>query len=90
MVTYVFGIIVMVHVNKRSKLILKYLVEDLTMIEKKIFFSFQISSILWSSDYKQIVTGQGHPNNHIHIWHYPSLQICHTLPGKWRIILTIV
>ena len=42
----------------------------------------QISSILWSSDYKQIVTGQGHPNNYIHIWHYPSMEKCHTLQGR--------
>lgn len=43
----------------------------------------QISSILWSSDYKQIVTGQGHPNNFIHIWHYPKMEKCHTLHGKY-------
>ena len=42
----------------------------------------QISSILWSTDYKQIVTGQGHPNNYIHIWHYPSMDKCHTLHGS--------
>ena len=42
----------------------------------------QISSILWSTDYKQIVTGQGHPNNYIHIWHHPSMDKCHTLHGS--------
>lgn len=42
----------------------------------------QISSILWSTDYKQIVTGQGHPNNYIHIWHYPTMDKCHTLHGS--------
>ena len=42
----------------------------------------QISSILWSTDYKQIVTGQGHPNNYIHIWQYPTMNKCHTLHGR--------
>ncbi len=42
----------------------------------------QVSSILWSTDYQQIVTGQGHPNNYIDIWHYPSMEKCHTLHGK--------
>lgn len=50
----------------------------------------QISSILWSSDYKQVVTGQGHPNNYIHIWYYPSLEICHTLPGHTSRILSLI
>ncbi|CAF0838233.1 unnamed protein product [Adineta steineri] len=50
----------------------------------------QISSILWSTDYKQIVTGQGHPNNFIHIWHYPSMEKCHTLHGHTSRILSLI
>ena len=80
MVIYVFGIIVMEHVKRRLKQTHKYEEKNTYVLIKKIIF--KISSILWSIDYKQIVTGQGHPNNFIHIWHYPSMEKCHTLHGK--------
>ncbi|CAF0725003.1 unnamed protein product [Adineta steineri] len=50
----------------------------------------QISSILWSTDYKQIITGQGHPSNDLCIWHYPSMEKCHTLRGHTSRILSVI
>ncbi|CAF0868742.1 unnamed protein product [Didymodactylos carnosus] len=50
----------------------------------------QVSSILWSSDYKELITGQGHPNNFLDIWHYPSMEKCHTLKGHTSRILSTI
>ncbi|CAB4027806.1 cell division cycle 20 homolog [Paramuricea clavata] len=33
----------------------------------------QISSILWSKDYKELITGHGFSNNQLSIWKYPSM-----------------
>ncbi|CAB4020020.1 cell division cycle 20 homolog, partial [Paramuricea clavata] len=32
-----------------------------------------ISSILWSKDYKELITGHGFSNNQLSIWKYPSM-----------------
>lgn len=33
----------------------------------------QVSSLLWSESYKEIVSGHGYPNNQLTIWQYPSM-----------------
>ena len=32
-----------------------------------------MSSILWSEEYKEIVTGHGYPRNQLTVWEYPSM-----------------
>jgi cell division cycle 20, cofactor of APC complex len=33
----------------------------------------QVTSLKWSTAYKEIVSCHGYPDNHISVWHYPSL-----------------
>lgn len=41
----------------------------------------QITSILWSRAYKEILTTHGYPKNHLSLWKYPSLKRIGDLPG---------
>lgn len=33
----------------------------------------QVSSIVWNSEYKELVTGHGFTQNQLTVWKYPSL-----------------
>ena len=33
----------------------------------------QVSSIVWNSDYKELITGHGFSQNQLTVWKYPSL-----------------
>ncbi|TPX61398.1 hypothetical protein SpCBS45565_g07293 [Spizellomyces sp. 'palustris'] len=41
----------------------------------------QVTSILWSLEYKEFFTSHGFPNNHLSIWKYPSLTKIGDLEG---------
>lgn len=34
----------------------------------------QVSSILWNEEYRELISGHGHPNNQLTIWEYPSMR----------------
>ncbi|EGF80379.1 hypothetical protein BATDEDRAFT_2171, partial [Batrachochytrium dendrobatidis JAM81] len=41
----------------------------------------QVTSIIWSREYKELLTSHGFPNNHLSIWSYPSLNKVADLSG---------
>ncbi|KAH6581633.1 hypothetical protein BASA60_002339 [Batrachochytrium salamandrivorans] len=41
----------------------------------------QVTSIIWSREYKELLTSHGFPNNHLSIWSYPSLNKIADLSG---------
>ncbi|KAI9099515.1 WD40-repeat-containing domain protein [Phlyctochytrium arcticum] len=41
----------------------------------------QVTSIIWSTEYKEFFTSHGYPNNHLSIWRYPSLTKIGDLEG---------
>ncbi|KAJ3091155.1 hypothetical protein HK102_001511 [Quaeritorhiza haematococci] len=41
----------------------------------------QVTSLIWSREYKEILSSHGFPNNHLSIWSYPSLMKVADLPG---------
>lgn len=47
-----------------------------TTTEKKIssiFTGSQVTSLIWSLDYKEILSSHGFPNNNITLWKYPTM-----------------
>jgi cell division cycle protein 20 (cofactor of APC complex) len=41
----------------------------------------QVTSIIWSREYKEFATSHGFPNNQISVWSYPTLNRITDLPG---------
>ncbi|KAJ1954132.1 WD repeat-containing protein slp1, partial [Linderina pennispora] len=41
----------------------------------------QVTSIQWSTEYKELVTSHGYPHNHLSIWSYPSLSKVVDIPA---------
>jgi cell division cycle protein 20 (cofactor of APC complex) len=41
----------------------------------------QVTSIVWSREYKEFVSSHGSPNNHLSLWSYPTLNKISHLPG---------
>ncbi|KAJ1916580.1 WD repeat-containing protein slp1 [Mycoemilia scoparia] len=41
----------------------------------------QVTSIIWSNQYKELVTSHGFPDNHLAIWSYPSLSKIVDIPA---------
>ena len=41
----------------------------------------QVTSIVWSRQYKEFVSSHGFPNNHLSVWSYPTLNKITDLPG---------
>ncbi|KAI6655005.1 Cell division cycle protein 20-like [Oopsacas minuta] len=50
----------------------------------------QISGIVWSERYKEIVTSHGYSKNQLNIWRYPSIQLVGELTGHSQRILSTV
>ena len=51
----------------------------------------QVSSIVWNSDYKELITGHGFSQNQLTVWKYPSLSkvmnYLTTSPGSNQVYL---
>lgn len=45
-------------------------------------FAFQISSLLFAPNYKELVSAHGYAHNNVVIWKYPSLSKVVELNGK--------
>lgn len=41
----------------------------------------QVTSLLWSIEYKEFISSHGFPSNHLSIWSYPTLNKIADLPG---------
>ncbi len=51
----------------------------------------QVTSIVWSTEYKEFLTSHGFPNNHLSLWSYPSLNKITDLPGhESRVLHTAI
>ncbi|XP_054707821.1 cell division cycle protein 20 homolog [Uloborus diversus] len=47
----------------------------------------QVCSILWSKEYKEIISGHGFANNELIIWKYPSMtKVCELIGHKSRVL----
>ncbi|CAM0140020.1 WD repeat-containing protein slp1 [Umbelopsis sp. WA50703] len=46
-----------------------------------IFTGSQVSSIIWSTQYKELVTSHGLPNNQLSVWEYPTLKKVADIPA---------
>lgn len=49
----------------------------------------QVSSILWSSEYKELISSHGYMNNELIIWKYPTLTKVAELTGKLIILFAL-
>lgn len=47
-----------------------------------ITFAFQISSMVFAPNYKELVSAHGYAHNNVAIWKYPSLTRVAELNGK--------
>lgn len=45
--------------------------------------SFQVCSILWSTNYKEFVSGHGFAQNQLVLWKYPTMTKVAELQGWW-------
>ena len=43
----------------------------------------QISSLLWSKEHREIVTGHGFTNNSISFWKFPNLECVGEIKGNF-------
>lgn len=43
----------------------------------------QVCSILWSSHYKELISGHGFAQNQLVIWKYPTMAKVAELKGRW-------
>ncbi len=50
-------------------------------------FFMQVCSLLWSSEYKELVSAHGFANNEIIIWRYPSMDKVAELTGHTERVL---
>lgn len=50
----------------------------------------QVSSIVWNSDYKELITGHGFSQNQLTIWKYPNLTKLSDLTGHSSRVLLLV
>ena len=41
----------------------------------------QVTSIIWSKQYKELISSHGFPDNHLSVWFYPSLNKVIDLPS---------
>jgi cell division cycle protein 20 (cofactor of APC complex) len=46
-----------------------------------IYTGSQVSSIVWSTQYKELVTSHGLPNNQLSVWEYPTLKKVIDIPA---------
>ena len=43
------------------------------LLQETDFFHLKVCSLLWSSEYKELVSAHGHAKNEVVIWKYPSM-----------------
>ena len=50
------------------------------------YFLYQVCSILWSPEYRELISGHGFSQNQLCIWKYPSMKKVAELMGKSNVL----
>ena len=54
-----------------------------------LYFVLQVCSILWSQNYREMISGHGYSQNQLTIWKYPSMTRIADLKGHTSRILAL-
>lgn len=55
-------------------------------VKVHIYVTSQVCSLLWSEEYKELISGHGFMQNQLIIWKYPSMSKAAELTGSFYVV----